>query len=138
MSAAHKLSEAGYDKGSRISAEGGDPPSADLDGHESGNLVFVAGIVALDASGNIVGKGDIKAQTRQVLENIKELVAAAGGTLSDVTKTTVYLTDFGNYASMNEVYREYFANSPPARATVKVELFNPSFLVEIDAIAVVP
>jgi reactive intermediate/imine deaminase len=104
----------------------------------AGNLVFVADIVALDASGNIVGKGDIKAQTRQVLENIKELVAAAGGTLSDVTKTTVYLTDFGNYASMNEVYREYFANSPPARATVKVELFNPSFLVEIDAIAVVP
>jgi reactive intermediate/imine deaminase len=114
------------------------PPAPISMATKAGNLVFVAGIVALDASGNIVGKGDIKAQTRQVLENIKELVAAAGGTLSDVTKTTVYLTDFGNYASMNEVYREYFANSPPARATVKVELFNPSFLVEIDAIAVVP
>jgi enamine deaminase RidA (YjgF/YER057c/UK114 family) len=57
---------------------------------KAGNLVFVAGIVALDASGNIVGDGDIKAQTRQVLENIKELVGAAGGTLSDDTKTTVY------------------------------------------------
>jgi reactive intermediate/imine deaminase len=114
------------------------PPAPISMATKAGNLVFVAGIVALDASGNIVGKGDIKAQTRQVLENIKELVAAAGGTLSDVTKTTVYLTDFGNYASMNEVYREYFTNSPPARATVKVELFNPSFLVEIDAIAVVP
>jgi reactive intermediate/imine deaminase len=107
-------------------------------GTKAGNLVFVAGIVALDASGNIVGDGDIKAQTRQVLENIKELVGAAGGTLSDDTKTTVYLSDFGNYASMNEVYREYFAKAPPVRATVKVELFNPSFLVEIDAIAVVP
>jgi reactive intermediate/imine deaminase len=104
---------------------------------KAGNLVFVAGIVALDASGNIIGDDDIKAQTRQVLENIKELVGAAGGSLSDVTKTTVYLTDFGNYAGMNEVYREYFAKSPPARATVKVELFNPRFLVEIDAIAVV-
>jgi enamine deaminase RidA (YjgF/YER057c/UK114 family) len=102
------------------------PPAPISMATTAGNLVFVADIVALDASGNIVGKGDIKAQTRQVLENIKELVAAAGGTLSDVTKTTVYLTDFGNYAS------------PPARATVKVELFNPSFLVEIDAIAVVP
>ena len=99
MSAAHKLSEAGHDKGNRISAEGGDPPAPISMATKAGNLVFVAGIVALDASGNIVGKGDIKAQTRQVLENIKELVAAAGGTLSDVTKTTVYLTDFGNHAS---------------------------------------
>ena len=61
-----------------------------------GSMLFVAGIVAFDASGNLVGDGDIKAQTRQVLENIKELVFAAGGSLSDVTKTTVYLTDFAN------------------------------------------
>jgi endoribonuclease L-PSP len=81
----------------------------------------VASIVAFDASGNLVGDGDIKAQTRQVLENIKELVFAAGGSLSDV----VYLTDFANYAGMNEVYHEYFAEAPPARATVKVELFDP-------------
>lgn len=114
------------------------PPAPISMATKAGNLVFVAGIVALDASGNTVGDGDIKAQTCQVLENIRELVGAAGGTLSDVTKTTVYLTDFGNYASMNEVYREYFAKAPPARATVKVELFNPRFLVEIDAIAVVP
>lgn len=100
-------------------------------------MLFVAGIVASDASGNLVGDGDIKAQTRQVLENIKELVFAAGGSLSDVTKTTVYLTDFANYTGMNEVYREYFSEAPPARATVKVELFGPRFLVEIDAIAVV-
>lgn len=54
-----------------------------------------------------------------------------------MTKATVYLTDFANYAGMNEVYREYFAEASPARATVKVELFSPRFLVEIDAIAVV-
>jgi reactive intermediate/imine deaminase len=87
----------------------------------AGTMLFVAGIVAFDASGNLVGDGDIKAQTRQVLENIKELVFAAGGSLSDV----VYLTDFANYAGMNEVYHEYFAEAPPARATVKVELFDP-------------
>ncbi len=104
---------------------------------KAGNLVFVAGIIALDASGNVVGDGDIRAQTRQVLENIKELVGSAGGSLSDVTKTTVYLTDFANFAGMNEVFREYFAKAPPARATVKVGLFDPRFLVEIDAIAVV-
>jgi reactive intermediate/imine deaminase len=104
---------------------------------KAGPMLFVAGIVAFDASGNLVGDGDIKAQTRQVLENIKELVFAAGGSLADVTKTTVYLTDFANYEGMNEVYREYFAEAPPARATVKVELFGPRLLVEIDAIAVV-
>jgi len=101
-----------------------------------GTTVFVAGIVALDANGNLVGDGDIKAQTRQVLENIKELVFAAGGSLSDVAKTIVYLTDFANYAGMNEVYREYFSEAPPARATVKVELLDPRLLVEIDATAV--
>ncbi len=100
-------------------------------------MLFVSGIVALDASGRLVGERDIKAQTRQVLENIKELVRAGGGSLSNVAKTTVYLTDFGNYTEMNEVYREYFAEAPPARATVKVELVDPRFLIEIDAIAIV-
>jgi enamine deaminase RidA (YjgF/YER057c/UK114 family) len=70
----------------------------------------------------------------QVLENIKELVFAAGGSRSDVT-TTVYLTDLAN-CGMNEVYREYFAEAPPASATVKVELFGPRLLVKIDAVAV--
>jgi len=88
-------------------------------------MLFVAGVVAFDASGYLVGDGDIKAQTRQVLENIKELVFAAGGSLPGVTKTTVYLTGFANYAGMNEVDCEYFAEAPPAPATVKVELCGP-------------
>jgi reactive intermediate/imine deaminase len=104
---------------------------------KSGELVFVAGIVALDENGEMVGKDDVRAQTRQVLENIKALVTAAGGSLSDVNKTTVYITDFSNYAGMNEVYAEYFSEAPPARATVRADLFNPDLLVEIDAIAVV-
>ncbi len=113
------------------------PPAPISMATKSGNLVFVAGIVALDEHGEIVGEGDIRAQTKQVIENIRELVQAAGGALSDVTKTTVYITDFANYAAMNEVYREFFANEPPARATVRAELFSDKLLVEIDAIAVV-
>ena len=104
---------------------------------KAGAMLFISGIVALDANGRLIGGEDIKMQTRQVLENINELLQAAGGTLSDVTKATVYLTDFANYAAMNEVYREYFAEAPPARATVRVDLVDPHFLVEIDAIAVV-
>ena len=113
------------------------PPAPISMATKSGELVFVAGIVALDENGEMVGKGDVKGQTRQVIENIKELVEAAGGGLSDINKTTVYITDFANYAGMNEVYREYFAEEPPARATVRADLFNPDLLVEIDAIAVV-
>jgi 2-iminobutanoate/2-iminopropanoate deaminase len=102
----------------------------------AGNLLFIGGAVAANERGEIVGKGDIKAQARQALENIKAIVEAAGGTLRDVTRTTVYLTDLGNYNGMNEVYRTYFPVEPPARATVRVDLANPEFLIEIEATAV--
>ncbi|MFH1672127.1 MAG: RidA family protein [Pseudomonadota bacterium] len=102
----------------------------------AGNLLFVAGTIAENQEGKIVGKGDIKIQTRQVLENIKAVIEAAGGTLRDVTRTTVYLTDFDNYFGMNEVYRSYFSIDPPARATVKVSLRNPDVLIEIESTAV--
>ena len=66
-------------------------------------MFFVAGTIAENLDGKIVGKGDIKAQTRQVLENIKAVIESVVGTLSDVTRTTVYLTDFDNYFGMNEL-----------------------------------
>ena len=113
------------------------PPAPISMATKSGELLFVAGIVAMDPQRQLVGKGDIKAQTRQVIENIKELVTAAGGSLLDITKTTVYITDFANYAGMNEVYGEYFSKEPPARATVRVDLYSSDLLIEIDAIAVV-
>jgi len=113
------------------------PPALFSMATKSGELVFVAGVVATDVDGEIVRENDIRVQTRQVIENIKAIVTAAGGSLSDITKTTVYITDFANYAGMNEVYLEYFANEPPARATVRVDLFSDRLLVEIDAIAVV-
>ena len=90
----------------------------------------------MNQHGEIVGRGDIAAQTRQALENIKAIVETVGGTLRDVTRTTVYLTDLANYNGMNEVYRTYFAVEPPARATVRVDLANPDFLIEIEATAV--
>src|SRR5574341_1261826 len=74
----------------------------------AGKLLFIGGAVAMNERGGIVGKGDIRMQTRQALENIKSLVETAGGTMRDVTKMTVYLTDLENYAGMNEVYRTYF------------------------------
>jgi len=101
----------------------------------AGNVLFIGGAVALNERGEIVGKGDIAAQTRQALENMKAIVEAAGGTLRDVTRTTVYLTDLANYNGMNEVYRTYFPVEPPARATLRVDLANPDFLIEIEATA---
>ncbi len=102
----------------------------------AGNLLFVGGAVGLNANGELVGRGDIRAQTRQALENIKALVEAAGGTLRDVAQTTVYLTDLAHYAPMNEIYAGYFPVEPPARATVRVDLANRDFLIEITAVAV--
>ena len=102
----------------------------------AGNVLYTQGAVAFDEHGEIVGKGDIRAQTKQALENIKALVEIAGGTMLDVTSTTVYLTDLANSLGMNEVYRAYFPVDPPARATVRVDLGHPDFLIEIQATAV--
>lgn len=100
------------------------------------NLLFVAGTVSVNKHGELVGKGDIKTQTRQVLDNIRTVIEAAGGTMNDVTRTRVYLSDFADYAGMNEVYRTYFPVEPPARSTVRVDLVNPDYLIEIEATAV--
>lgn len=102
-----------------------------------GSLVTTAGMIALDTSGNIVGEGDIVAQTRQTLENLKNALESVGASFRDVIKTTIFLSDFSNYKGMNAVYNEYFADHPAARSTVGAEIVLPSLLVEIDAIAVV-
>lgn len=79
--------------------------------------------------------GDIQAQTRRCLENLKAVLEAGGATLGKVVKTTVYLTNLAQFAAMNEIYAEYFADSPPARATVEVRALPAGAIVEIDAIA---
>ena len=101
-----------------------------------GNIVTTSGQIAFDVNGNLVGEGDIATQTRQTLENVKHALEAAGATLDDVIKTTVFLTDMANFTGMNEVYAEFVGESKPARSTVGVELALPTLLVEIEATAV--
>ncbi|NQU13000.1 MAG: RidA family protein [Desulfobacteraceae bacterium] len=113
------------------------PAAPYVPGTKRGSLVFTAGQVALDREGNLVGKDDVKAQTRQVLENLKAVLEEGGATLADVMKTTVFLADIGYFAEMNEVYSEFFGNQKPARSTVEARLAIPEFLVEIEAIAVI-
>jgi 2-iminobutanoate/2-iminopropanoate deaminase len=102
---------------------------------DAGDFVFVAGQVPIvPAEGKIVAER-VAGQTRQVLENIKEILAAAGLGLENVVKTTVFLRSMGDFREMNEVYAAYFANDPPARATVEVAGLPLGALVEIEAVA---
>ena len=94
-------------------------------------------MLALDASGSLVGAGDAGEQTRQVMENIKGILEAAGGSLEDVVYDMIFLADLGDYQAMNEVYGSYFPENPPARACVQAGLVKPEFLVEIAATAVI-
>ena len=102
---------------------------------KKGNMVFMAGQVAFNEKGELVGKGDIKKQTKQTLENIRACLESAGAKMEDVVSTTVYLSDVSNYGGMNEVYREYFSDNFPARATVIAGLVKEELLVEISAVA---
>ena len=100
-------------------------------------FVFTAGQIPLDPkSGNIV-EGGIAAQTRQVLENLKGVLEAAGSSLDRVVKATVFLKNMADFAAMNEVYAEYLGNSKPARSTVAVAELPREALVEIDLVALV-
>jgi 2-iminobutanoate/2-iminopropanoate deaminase len=101
-----------------------------------GNIVATAGVAAVDREGKVVGGNDIVAQTRATLDNLKLALEAAGASISDVLKVTVFLTDFANYKGFNQAFDEYFADDPPARATVRADLVIPALLIEIDAIAV--
>ena len=102
----------------------------------AGGVVYCSGQIALDPkTGELVGAGDVKAQTRQVMENLKAVLTAAGSSLAAVVKTTIYLKDLGDFATVNELYGSYFPSQPPARATVQVAALPRAALVEIDAIA---
>jgi reactive intermediate/imine deaminase len=103
-----------------------------------GRLVFIAGQVAADKSGAIVGKGDFKAQVKQVFENLQAAVEAAGGTMADVAKINVYVTDTSQLTAIGEVREQYFTASLPASTLVQVvRLAREEYLIEIEAIAVV-
>jgi 2-iminobutanoate/2-iminopropanoate deaminase len=100
------------------------------------NSIFTAGQVALDPATSKLVEGDIAAQTRQVLENLLAVLEAAGSSLAQVVKTTVYLTDMDDFAAMNQVYAEFFPADPPARTTVQVARLPLGARLEIEAIAV--
>jgi 2-iminobutanoate/2-iminopropanoate deaminase len=104
-----------------------------------GRLVFVSGCVASDANGKVVGGSDVVAQARQVHENIKRCLTAAGATFADICKVTVYVKSMGDREKINTVRKEYFGASKPASTLIEVSRFVSSdYLLEIEAIAVKP
>lgn len=105
-------------------------------GIQSGDALFLAGLVSRNGKDNSVVAGDMTAQTKTVMDNAGEILKAAGMTHADVVTSRVYITDTAKFQEMNAAYRSYFPKDPPARATVKVGLMNPQFTVEIMMIAV--
>lgn len=102
-----------------------------------GNLLFISGLTATDSQGNIVGLGDIVAQTRNIFDKMKELMEEAGGSMDDIVKTVDYVTTKRGYKGTADVRREYFKNGFPAATGIVIkELLRPDALIEIDAIAV--
>jgi 2-iminobutanoate/2-iminopropanoate deaminase len=103
-----------------------------------GRLVFISGMTAKRPDGTIAGIGDIEAQTRQVCENLKSAVEAAGGTLDDVCRVDVFVRNIEHFDKIHKVRREYFKAPAPASTMVEVaKMVQPDYLIEINAIAVV-
>jgi 2-iminobutanoate/2-iminopropanoate deaminase len=98
-------------------------------------FVFLSGQIPLDPATQQLISGDVAAQTERVLQNLSGILKAAGSSLSQVVKTTVFLKNMSEFAAMNEVYGRYFAEAPPARSTVEVARLPKDVLVEIDVIA---
>jgi 2-iminobutanoate/2-iminopropanoate deaminase len=104
---------------------------------DGGKLLFVAGQTASDKDGNVVGKGDIEAQTRQVFENLRAVLEEAGGTLDNLVMTTTYITDRKYREGYNRVRMgQYKANAPTSTLVIVTGLANPDYLIEISGIAV--
>ena len=102
-----------------------------------GNTLYLAGTIGEDAANSIV-PGGIRAETRQAIANVGEVLKAAGMSFEDVTSVTVYITSFDDFAGFNEVYQEVFSTDPPARATVQVAALIGGARVELQVIAVEP
>jgi 2-iminobutanoate/2-iminopropanoate deaminase len=104
---------------------------------KANGFLFLAGQVSLDPVSGEFSAGDIRQQTKRVLENIKGILEAAGSNFHHVVKTTVFLKDMNDFAAMNEVYGRYFTVAPPARSTVQVARLPKDGLVEIEVVATV-
>ena len=101
---------------------------------KAGDLVFTAGLVGIDPKTGKPRSDSIREQTKQALKNLTNILEAAGSSLENVLKTTVFISDLGDFAEMNEVYAKFFSKNPPARSTVQVALVG-GFKVEIEAVA---
>jgi 2-iminobutanoate/2-iminopropanoate deaminase len=104
----------------------------------AGGFLFLSGQIPLDPVTSEVVAGDVRAQTRRVLENMGAVLAAAGLSFDAVVKTTVFLVDLADFAAMNDVYATVFTDPAPARSTVQVSRLPRDVRVEIDAIAILP
>lgn len=101
----------------------------------AGNLVFASGQAALDAQTGTLVAGDVAEQTAQVMRNLQAVLEAAGSSLGQVLKTTVYLADMADFAAMNEAYARFFPQNPPARTTIQAARLPLDARVEIELIA---
>lgn len=102
----------------------------------TGQLIFCSGQVAFDPQTGQLIEGDVRAQTRRALENLSAVLGAAGSSLAQVVKTTVFLTSISDFAAMNEVYAEFFPDDPPSRSTVGVAELPRGARVEVECIAI--
>ncbi|MBA7711326.1 2-iminobutanoate/2-iminopropanoate deaminase [subsurface metagenome] len=101
-----------------------------------GNFLFISGQISEDSKGEIIGKGNFEKQARQVFENLRATVNAEGGSLEDIVKITVHLTDMNNLAKFREIRSEYFKRDYPASTLIEVKnLISKKLLIEVDAIA---
>jgi reactive intermediate/imine deaminase len=105
---------------------------------EAGPLLWISGQVALDKDGKLVGKGDLRAQAVQVLENIKAILADSAATMDDIVKVTVYVTDIRAFNDITDIREQYFPKDGPSSVICEVSaLAWPEFMIEIEAVAVV-
>jgi reactive intermediate/imine deaminase len=103
-----------------------------------GRTIYIAGQVAFDKSGNVVGKGDFAAQTTQVFENLKSALAAGGATFENLVKVTTFVTDLSQMQTLRTIRAKYYAQNPPASTLVQItKLANDDLMIEIEAVAVV-
>ena len=99
------------------------------------NLLFVSGQIPIEPKSGEILKGNIKEQTKQILENLNSVLTAGGSSLNNVLRTTIFLTNLEDYAAVNEMYAQFFDESQPARSTVQVSRLPMDAQIEIDAIA---
>ena len=104
---------------------------------QAGPFLFISGQIPIDPSTGALVEGDVRAQTRRVLENIKQILESQKLSTEQVVKTTIFLKDLGSFSQVNEVYGTYFPKDPPARSTVEVSKLPRNVEIEIEAVAAV-